>query len=455
MRLFLSIAAMFLTLNAFADQQEMACIQKSTGIAAKLACLKRLKVVGVTSGPRDSATIYELRFQQPVDHNDVNSATFNQRLVLIHRSESEPMVLQTSGYSIFGVAEARVTSMFQTNQIQVEHRFFSDSVPAKLDWEKLDIKQSADDFHDVTVAMKQIYSARWVNTGASKGGMTSVYHRRFYPNDLDGTIADVAPLSFSTDDYRYVAFVDHVGGQEYASCRERLKNLQITLLKEREKIVPKISGEFTHLGSADVGFEHAVIEMPFIFWQYQNASRCSSVPAEATADEAYAFLESVASPGDYSDESFKTFQAYYYQAATQLGAPGADLEYLKGLQKYPYNIGQYMPKGVSHPYSGDAMKDIDQWVRNSGDKIIFVYGEFDPWSGGAFPLSSTGKDVLKLVVPAGNHSAKFTALGEGDKATAIATLSMWFNKAPVAAPVVFKKAKSLEEIELQAIRHRR
>jgi hypothetical protein len=41
---------------------------------------------------------------------------------------------------------------------------------------------------------------KWVNTGASKGGMTSVYHRRFFPNDLDANVAYVAPLSYSQED---------------------------------------------------------------------------------------------------------------------------------------------------------------------------------------------------------------------------------------------------------------
>ena len=104
----------------------------------------------------------------------------------------EPMVLQTSGYMIYRIAETAISRMFRTNQLQIEHRFFEGSTPDGSDWTYLDIKQSADDFHRITTDFKKIYKKRWVNTGASKGGMTSSYHRFFYPDDVHVAIAKLA-----------------------------------------------------------------------------------------------------------------------------------------------------------------------------------------------------------------------------------------------------------------------
>lgn len=165
------------------------CLSRASDIVEKLACLDGVKAKEVTPGNGIPAGVrqFELRFTQPVDHNSRQNGTFEQRVVLLHRSESEPMVLQTSGYSIFGIREAAITRMFATNQIQVEHRYFRDSRPSANDrgyWGHLDIEQSARDFHAITVALKKIYPARWVNTGASKGGMTSVFHRWFFPGIL-------------------------------------------------------------------------------------------------------------------------------------------------------------------------------------------------------------------------------------------------------------------------------
>ncbi len=143
---------------------------------------------------------FVITIAQPTDHSNPSSGSFKQKLVLFHRDFNEPMVLQTSGYSIYSERMSRLAATFKANQLQIEHRFFNDSSPSPKDWSKLDIKQAADDFHEIVSVFKKLYVRNWVGTGASKGGMTSVFHRRFYPNDLNGTVADVAPLSFSVED---------------------------------------------------------------------------------------------------------------------------------------------------------------------------------------------------------------------------------------------------------------
>lgn len=437
---FKGISFLFLTgilsFQAHATEAEQKCIQVSTTIEQKLSCIEGLQfteeknTVGLPAGLRQ----FELKFIQPIDHKNPQGGTFSQRLVLVHRSETEPMVLQTSGYSIFGVRLSAIASVFQTNQIQVEHRFFSDSVPTPLDWTKHNIKQSADDFHRVTVALKQIYPTRWVNTGGSKGGMTSVYHRRFYPKDLDGTVADVAPLSFSTSDERYITFVENVGGENFKECREKLKYLQVKLLENRAVLVPKIAGEFAQLGSADVAFEHAVIESSFIFWQYGNpydsGVGCQAIPVNGTPEQMFSFLDRINPMSGYKDSDLANFIPYYFQAATQLGNPGNSTKHLDHLRRYAFTIDQYVPKDLKYTYTPTAMHDVAYWVKTKSRGIIFVYGELDPWSAGEFPVNEKGRDTYKYFVAGGNHGAKFTALAAKEKSEVMATLSRWFNKQP-------------------------
>lgn len=446
---------------AFATAVEQDCIQKSTDITQKLSCINGLTYTETTDANTPAgARQFELQFTQLVDHNDPASGVFSQRLALIHRHENEPMVLQTSGYSIFAVRETHITARFATNQLQVEHRFFANSKPQSLDWSKLDIKQSADDFHAITVAFKQIYPQRWLNTGASKGGMTSVYHRRFYPDDLDGTVADVAPLSFSTSDQRYNDFMNNVGGDTYKSCRENFKKMQIRLLQDRNEFIPQIKGQFTQLGGSDVAYEHAMIESAFYFWQYGNPDSllqgCNALPVNQSTKDMFDFIQKIAPLSGYTDSDITEFQPYYYQAATQLGSPDNVTSHLEKLRHYRFSIDQYTPKGVAYTYSNEAMHDVDSWVRNFGDKIIFIYGEFDPWSAGEFSVSETGKDVRKYFVPKGNHGVKFVDLPIEAKTEVIATLSRWLNKAPVREQTTlfknFKTREMLEDLELKARR---
>jgi hypothetical protein len=421
---------------SFATGPEQACIQAATSIDLKLTCLQGMTFKEITSPQTPmGARQFEIQFEQPTDHENPVAGKFNQRLILLHRSEAEPMVLQTSGYNIFSVGEAALTSTFGANQIQVEHRFFADSKPTPLDWSKLNIKQSADDFHAITVAFKQIYGKAWVNTGASKGGMTSIFHRFFYPDDLNGTVADVAPLSFSTEDDRYVTFIQNVGGDKYASCREAFRNLQVDLLENRDLIVSNLKGNFSQLGSADVAFEHSVQEFPFFFFQYGNPDDpdkgCANIPSAGTIEEKLAFQQSIAAISDYSDEAINGFMPYYFQSATQLGGPANPTAHLLKLLKYPYSVDMYTPKDIKYTYSNEMMLEVDHWARHEADKVIYVYGELDPWSGGAFPETEMGYDVFKFIVPHGNHGSKFNKLAPDKKSEALVILSQWFGKQPV------------------------
>lgn len=435
---------------------EQKCIDQASTIEQKLRCVRGLTFKETkTPEPDVNYRTFDIFYVQPVNHANMSAGSFKQRLVLLHRNETQPMILQTSGYFIFGIAETEATALFGTNQLQVEHRFFGNSKPNPLNWSMLTVQQSATDFHRITVAFKKIYKARWVNTGASKGGMTSAYHRRFFPNDLDGTLADVAPLSFSKDDPRYIQFVEHVGGEKYRACRAALKTVQIALLKNKQQILPKITGSYTQIGNKEVVFEHAVSELPFIFWQYGNPldakAGCQKIPVNGSAAELFAFLQTVNNLSSYTDQSLSHFQPYFFQVATQLGGPGTDRSYLAGLVKYPFSVDQYTPKGVPLSYSNLLMKDVQAWTRNQSNRMMFVYGEFDPWSAAEFPISQDANQRYKFVVPGGNHGSTFMDLPPSHRAAAIRILSVWLNKNPV--PASRRQARSLEKLEAEYLRY--
>lgn len=442
---FFALVGLSLSISFMAHSNE--CIDSVTDIVDKIKCLNDVEVISSHSyGPGVSKI--ELLFTQREDHFNHSSKSFKQRLVLLHRDISEPMLLQTSGYSIFGVRFAQIAKTFGTNQIQVEHRFFEKSIPSNPDFSKLNVRQSAHDFHRIVDAFKQIYKKNWVNTGASKGGMTSVYHRYFYPNDLDGTVADVAPLSFSLSDQRYRVFINQVGGIKYQGCRDAFKEMQILLLENASTLVPRINGDFNHLGSAAVAFEHSVIEAPFYFWQYGNPNTCNRLPDPTDVDAVFNFFGTVADVNDYTDSKLKRFTSYYFQAATELGNPGNVTDHLEVYRRFEFSIAQYTPIGVPIPYSNSLMRSVKEWVEQDANEMIFVYGEFDPWTAGEFPESLSGKEVYKFSVEAGNHSANFSKLDNVQKTDAMGLIGKWLGKAPVSLEKsVSLPSRSLEDIE--------
>ncbi|MCX6123600.1 MAG: S28 family serine protease [Proteobacteria bacterium] len=415
-----------------------------------------------------------------MDHNDPDGPSFEQKLVLFHSSYTAPLVLQTSGYQIFGSALTNVARKFSANQIQVEHRFFGSSVPSLKDWSKLNIRQSAADFHRITQAFKPHYTGKWLNTGASKGGMTSVFHRRFYPADLDGTLAVVAPLSYSTADERFVDFVDQVGGDNYQPCRIALEEFQGAVLASKSQILPQIKGSYSTLGSASVALEHAVFEAAFAFWQYgtpeSTTAGCDKIPAPtASPTKLLEFLGKVNGvESSYSDTGMEPFVSYYVQAAQQLGSPGAKLTHLSQVAEHQgtYRIESYIPSEASKVFDSNVMPEIQSWVQGESERIMFIYGEYDPWTAGKYTPGSADRDNYLYVAPKGNHGSNVDSLSSADKAKAWDTITRWLGMPPeVAATGVATatssstrgdismdhrvKVETLEELEFNHLRKNR
>ena len=150
-----------------------------------LVCIRKVTILFSTIVPYAMAFNFRLIFNQPI-HCTVSGARIvrTASLTLLHRQD--PMVLHTTGYELLDSLWAETTALIDGNQISVEKRFFAPSQPQPPDWSKLTIWQAAADRHRIAEAFKTIYTRRWLSTGSSKGGMASVYHRRFFPDDVSG-----------------------------------------------------------------------------------------------------------------------------------------------------------------------------------------------------------------------------------------------------------------------------
>ncbi|MBM2620688.1 aminopeptidase [Actinoplanes sp. LDG1-06] len=413
----------------------MALLLPAIPAAAADDLLDRLTAIpGLTVVSQSAPTGYRffvLTYRQPVDHKRPNAGTYEQRLTLLHRSTDAPVVLSTSGYGLAANPQpgrTEPTRLLDANQVSVEHRFFTPSRPAPADWSDLTIWQEASDEHRIVTALKTIYSTKWIQTGGSKGGMTSVYHRRFYPNDVDGVVAYVAPNDSLNDlDSAYDRFFATVGD---AACRSALNGVQREALKRRDRLVPRLAASgfsFSRtVGTADRSFELTVLDTVWAFWQYSLAADCASVPpATATDDEIYDWIDGVAGWSFYTDAGLEPYWPYYYQAATQLGWPSLRFTHLRDLRRYPgiYTANSSLPAELRSRHNPFPMIDVDLWVRTASQRMMFVYGENDPW--GAERFAPSRRDSALYVAPGANHGANISRLNPDEAAEATATLRRW------------------------------
>ena len=397
--------------------------------------LTRLRAVpGVTEvleydAPTPGTRFFVISFAQPVDHDDPDGATFTQVLTLVHRGFLVPTVMDTRGYGgSYSGGDNELSALLRGNRLNVEHRYFGYSVPEEVDWDLLRVTQAAADHHAIAEALRALYVGPWVSTGASKGGETALFFRGLYPDDVEATVAYVAPIVQGVPDLGFLDFFDAVGE---AGCREGLLALQRTLLEHKDALLPSLSAAaadaglaFTRVGE-DYAFEVSVAELAWTFWQYDG--RCELLPADPSDPVAAFdwFIHSAGSPLGYDDGSVGYYGPYYYQSAVELGypeVPHAAFDEL--LTVDPSDLGPLLPSDEVPAYDPSAVEAATGRVAREGSEILLIYGEVDPWSARALALDGA-TDSFSFTAPGANHGANLAQLSAEDRAVAYDALSRW------------------------------
>ncbi|MEU6067135.1 MULTISPECIES: S28 family serine protease [Streptomyces] len=387
---------------------------------------------------------FVLNYTQPIDHRHPSKGTFQQRITVLHKDVGRPTVFYTSGYNVStNPGRREPTQIVDGNQVSMEYRFFTPSRPDPADWSKLDIWQAASDQHRVFEALKPLYTGNWLATGGSKGGMTATYYERFYPHDMDGVVAYVAPNDVvNKEDSAYDRFFENVGTKE---CRDRLNAVQREALVRRAPLEKKYEAyatanglTFTTIGGLDRAYEAVVLDYVWGFWQYSLLSDCDKIPAnaaKATDDEIWTSVDTISGFSAYADQGLETYTPYYYQAGTQLGAPTIHFPHIeKSLIRYGYQPPRnFVPRSIPMRWQPGVMRDVDTWVRHRADHMLFVYGQNDPWGSERFRLGAGARDSYVFTAPGLNHGANVAGLVPDQKALATARILEW---AGVASPAV-------------------
>lgn len=415
---------------------------QATDIKDRLLAIPGMSLI--EEKPYTGYRYFVLNYTQPIDHRHPSKGTFKQRLTVLHKDTARPTAFFTSGYGVSTTpSRSEPTRIIDGNQVSMEYRYFTPSRPQPADWSKLDIWQAASDQHRIFKALKRVYDKKWVATGGSKGGMTATYYERFYPRDMDGVVAYVAPNDVvNKEDSRYDEFFETVGTKE---CRAKLEAVQREALVRREPLEKKYAafaeaGNYTFktVGNLDKAFEAVVLDLVWGFWQYQPESACADVPDASTAsDQAiFDYVDEVGGWTSYTDQGLTPYTPYYYQAGTQLGSPDISQPWLGDLSRYGYQPPRnFVPREIPMKFQSGAMKDVDRWVRHNAQRMMYVYGENDPWGAEPFrPARGAKHDSHVFTAPGANHGANVAGLVAADKAKATERIQAWAGVSSSTSP---------------------
>ncbi len=392
---------------------------------AKIRSIPRVVEVKVAEAKFGKDNL-EIMFEQPVDHAKPKGAKFQQRLILHNAGPNSPVLLGTEGYEAGRLYGGELkTILGDPNQLTVEHRYFAKSMPSPVEWKYLTVKNAADDMHDIVTAFKQIYSGKWVASGASKGGQTALFFKCYYPNDVDATVAYVAPINIGQEDPRIYRWLNTVGDE---ATRQKIRDLQIGFLKREDEILPLLNAK---AGDYSMGtnkaYEYGVLEFPFALWQYGTKPEGLPAPDAPSADLVKAYRQ-VNAMFYYSDAGIKMFQAFMYQAFTEIGYYNYDIADFKPYLKAnpnPTNM-DLLPPGTKDGivYNPATLAFVYNFLQYKADNVIYVYGETDTWSSTQMELIGR-TNAVKILVKGAYHNASIRLASPEQKESVISAIEKW------------------------------
>ena len=417
--LFIIICALTLTTNAQTDKLQL---------ERELFNLPNVSFTEATK-PGDPYLTYDLMVKQPIDHQNPEKGSFYQWVQLRHRGFDLPTVIETNGY-FMARSKNEVEQILNANNVSVEFRFFGKSVPDSLQWQYLTNTQAAADLHKINQLLRQIYKGKWISTGISKGGQTTIYYKYLYPDDVDMAIPYVAPIDNAFEDTRLYTFMDTIGTPQ---IRQRIFDFQKLLLMNEDEAIKKLRWyakgakmAFNYVGDFGKVFEYAVMEYPFAFWQWGRSA--DSIPTNKKLDDYLDELMETSSISNFSDSDLKMFGPHYYLAASETGYYGYNIapfkKYIRHFTSNP--TATFPPKEANaKPTDGSFHAGLQKWLAEKGNNILYIYGGIDAWSA-ARVLVSDKVNSKSFLIPGASHGvARIKNLPENMKTEFTGKIKEW------------------------------
>lgn len=370
---------------------------------------------------------------QQLDWKDEAEGSFGQRVIIKHRGFDRPTVMVTEGYgaayALHPGYQEELSTLLEANLVFVEHRYFLESTPQPCDWSHLTVENSAGDYHHIRNLLREVYPGKWFTTGISKGGQTTMFYRTFYPNDVDGSVSYVAPLNKSLEDGRHEPFINQAGTAEE---RARIQEFQMETLKRRASLEPMFADYCSRKGytfrvPVSEIFDLAVLEYSFAFWQWGDD--VAQIPALTATDSTYyKHLIDKCEPSYFAQQT--PYTSFNVQAMRELGYYGYDTapfeEYLSIPHAEGYMRRVMIPDSLTYiEFDGNLYERVNTFLRENDLPMMFIYGEYDPWSATGVTWLNDKKHIRVFVEPGGSHKARIGTMPEATQKEIKKILKRW------------------------------
>ena len=169
------------------------------------------------------------------------------------------------------------------------------------------------------------------------------------------------------------------------------------------------------------------MEYSFALWQW--GTPISSIPATtASDDEIFSHLLAISEPGYFTADSPNA--SFFVQAARELGYYGYDVQpfkqYLSIQSSEGYLHRLMLPEELKDmPFDKTLSKKITKFLKKQDPKMIFIYGQNDPWTAAGVTWLKNKKNIHVFIQPNGSHLARINTLPEKEKKEVMELIKQW------------------------------
>lgn len=325
-------------------------------------------------------TYLELQFKQRTDHESKeDTSTFLQRIVVGFNHTEAPVTLVTEGYQINYAYKYDWNSdpaiIFNTGVVVVEQRYTGQSKPGDTLFIYLNTKQIASDYHYIFNTLRSLLVGKWITTGISKGGQSSLAYMKYYPEDMKGCIIYGTPVRNEENDGRINSFI---GAWLSSPCGRMIRSIQHDLFRNKQDLIKAIPdhGQFS-LPLTELA-DHLILELPFSFLQLCHS--CETLPPEdSTPEQLYTFLLKIVPVRFYKDKSVNSLQHAYVLASRELGYyeynKRAFTRFLSRQDICIQDLGLF-----NQEFNSAHILGVGELLKRNPERFIFLYGSLDPYS---------------------------------------------------------------------------
>ena len=80
------------------------------------------------------------------------------------------------------------------------------------------------------------------------------------------------------------------------------------------------------------------------------------------------------------------------------------------------------------PFDKALGQKITKYLKENDPKMIFIYGQNDPWTAAGVTWLKGKKNINVFVQPGGSHRARINTLPEAEKEKAVSLINSWLEE---------------------------